>query len=156
MLPPLLLQLLFLPGSRRSVQKIRLEELLYFLFKNYQGLPLTLGILFYFSYFFKRLYLFLEIGEGREKERERNISWLPLICTPTGDRTHNPDSPDRELNQQTHFAGGCLTNWATWIRATLGIWKKHSPSSSFFDLSSPYLKITAEIFSEWTSGYMIL
>ena len=27
------------------------------------------------------IYLFLERGEGREKERERNISvWLPLTC----------------------------------------------------------------------------
>ena len=32
----------------------------------------------YFKYF---IYLFLERGEGREKERERNINvWLPLSC----------------------------------------------------------------------------
>ena len=31
--------------------------------------------------FFKDfIYLFLERGEGREKERERNIDWLPLTC----------------------------------------------------------------------------
>ena len=32
--------------------------------------------------FFKDfIYLFLERGEGREKERERNINvWLPLTC----------------------------------------------------------------------------
>ena len=30
------------------------------------------------------LYLFLERGKGREKERERNISWLPLICPQLG------------------------------------------------------------------------
>ena len=30
--------------------------------------------LFYFKHLFKRFYLFLESGEGREKERERNIS----------------------------------------------------------------------------------
>ena len=38
--------------------------------------------------FLKRdfIYLFLETGEGREKERERNISvWLPLMCPTTGD-----------------------------------------------------------------------
>ena len=39
---------------------------------------------------FKRFYLFLERGEGREKEEERNIdvrniSWLPLVCAPAGD-----------------------------------------------------------------------
>ena len=34
-------------------------------------------------FFFKKdfIYLFLERGEGREKERGRNIKvWLPLIC----------------------------------------------------------------------------
>ena len=35
--------------------------------------------------YFLRLYLFLEWGEGKEKERERNI--LPLGCTPLRDRT---------------------------------------------------------------------
>ena len=31
------------------------------------------------------IYLFLERGEGREKERERNSSvWLPLVCPPLG------------------------------------------------------------------------
>ena len=40
---------------------------------------------------FKRflIYLFLERGEGREKESERNINvWLPLI-PPTEDLTYN-------------------------------------------------------------------
>ena len=55
-------------------------------------------------FFFKDfIYLFLEKGEGREKERERNISvWLPLTwpplgpwpasqaCALIGDRTGNP------------------------------------------------------------------
>ena len=32
-------------------------------------------------YFLKRFYLFLERGEGREKERKKNINvWLPLTC----------------------------------------------------------------------------
>ena len=31
-------------------------------------------------FFFERFYFFLDRGEGREKERERNINvWLPLI-----------------------------------------------------------------------------
>ena len=37
----------------------------------------------YCSFFFLNncIYLFLETGEGREKERERNINvWLPLTC----------------------------------------------------------------------------
>ena len=49
------------------------------------------------------IYLLLEKGEGREKERERNINvWLPLMCpllgtwpttqacAPTGNRTGDP------------------------------------------------------------------
>ena len=41
--------------------------------------------------FFKDfIYLFLEGGERRERERntdgrERNIGWLPLVCAPTRD-----------------------------------------------------------------------
>ena len=37
-------------------------------------------------FFFKRfIYLFLERGEGRKKERERNFNvWLPLVHPPTG------------------------------------------------------------------------
>ena len=30
-------------------------------------------------------------GEGREREKERNIDQLPLACTLTGNRTCNPD-----------------------------------------------------------------
>ena len=37
------------------------------------------------------IYLFLERGEGREKERERNINgWLPLMCAPPWDLAYNP------------------------------------------------------------------
>ena len=54
--------------------------------------------------FFKWFYLILERGEGKEKERERNISvWLPLACphTHTGDLACNPGMcPDWELNWQ--------------------------------------------------------
>ena len=36
------------------------------------------------------IYLFLERGERREKEKERNISvWLPLKMPPTGDLACN-------------------------------------------------------------------
>ena len=54
--------------------------------------------------FYKRFYLFLELGEGRQKERERNISvWLPLAhpLPGWGDLARNPGMcPDRELNQR--------------------------------------------------------
>ena len=45
---------------------------------------------------------FLERGEGREKERERNITvWLPLAHPPTGDLACNPGlCPDWESNWQ--------------------------------------------------------
>ena len=57
-------------------------------------------------------YLFLEKGEGREKEGEkngcaretligRNTDWLPLMCAPAGDLAHNPDkSPHQESSWQ--------------------------------------------------------
>ena len=36
-------------------------------------------------------FLFLERGEGREKERERNDDvWFPLAHPPTGDPARNP------------------------------------------------------------------
>ena len=62
---------------------------------GYNGLTKTCLV------FFKDLYLFLDRGEGREKERERNINvWLPLVQPPTGDLAHNPGMcPDWELNQ---------------------------------------------------------
>ena len=50
--------------------------------------------------FFKNIYLLLERGEGRKKERERNINvWLPLNAPPTGDLASNPGMcPDWESN----------------------------------------------------------
>ena len=47
-------------------------------------------------------FLFSERGEGRERDRERNISmWLPLTCPPTGDLARNPGvCPDWESNRR--------------------------------------------------------
>ena len=49
------------------------------------------------SFFQDFIYLFVERGEGREKERERsmdvqerNIDRLLLACPPTGDLAYNP------------------------------------------------------------------
>ena len=52
--------------------------------------------------FLKRLYLFiLERGEGKAKERERNIDWLPFAHTPIGNLARNPGMcHDWELNRQ--------------------------------------------------------
>ena len=53
-----------------------------------------------FSFFFLEVYLFLQTLEGREKERERNICWVPLVHTPTKDQICNPVMcPDGELNR---------------------------------------------------------
>ena len=53
------------------------------------------------------IYLLLETGEGREKERERHINvweihWLVAShMPPTGNLAHNPGMcPDRESNRQ--------------------------------------------------------
>ena len=48
------------------------------------------------------IYLFSERGEGRQKERERNINvWLHLTCPPTGDLACKPGMcPERDSNQQ--------------------------------------------------------
>ena len=47
------------------------------------------------------IYLFLERGVGREKERERNIDmWSPLTCPQPGALAHNPGMcPDWESSQ---------------------------------------------------------
>ena len=57
--------------------------------------------------FFLRLYLFLERGKGREKERERSIDVQEihqLVASPTcptRDLAHNPGMcPELELNQR--------------------------------------------------------
>ena len=47
------------------------------------------------------MYLFLERGEGREKEGERNINVVAFHVAPTGDPACNPGMcPDWESNQQ--------------------------------------------------------
>ena len=79
--------------------------------------------LWFFSYIFNSslflcrkyfIYLFLERGEGREKERERNINvWLPLVHPPTGDLACNPGlCPAWELNQ------GPFGSWAAGTLST--------------------------------------
>ena len=45
----------------------------------------SLHLLSSFFFFKDFIYLFLERGERKEKEREWNINvWLPLVCSPTG------------------------------------------------------------------------
>ena len=65
------------------------------------------------------IYLFSERGEGREKERERNVNvWLSLACPPlgirlatqacalTGNRTSDPMVCRLALNPLSHTSQG--------------------------------------------------
>ena len=77
-------------------------------------------ISFFRIYFFlKKIYLVLERGEGREKERERNISvWLPLTrpllgtwpatqaCALMGNRIGDPLVHRLALNPLSHTSQG--------------------------------------------------
>ena len=61
------------------------------------------------------IYLFVERGEGRE--RNTNV-WLPLVHPLTGDLAHNPGMrPDWELNKFNWFTGRHSLHWATPARA---------------------------------------
>ena len=75
----------------------------------------------YLFVFFEIFYLFLERGEGKEKERERNISvWLPLecprlrtwpatqACALTGNRTNNPFVHSPALNPLNYTSQGTM------------------------------------------------
>ena len=54
--------------------------------------------MFFFKYF---IYLFLDKGEGREKERKRNLNVAASHTPPTGDLAHSPGMcPDWESNQR--------------------------------------------------------
>ena len=73
-----------------------------------------------FFFFFKDfIYLFLETGERREKEKERNVNvWLPLTCHPfgtgpatqvcafTGNQTRDPLVHRPALNPISHTSQG--------------------------------------------------
>ena len=69
---------------------------------QHNGLLDSLFRFIYLLYLFIKdsIDLFLERGEGREKERERNINvWLPLNIPPTGDLARNPGMcPDWEMS----------------------------------------------------------
>ena len=75
---------------------------------------------FVLSFFFKKdfIYLFLDRGEGREKERERNNVWLPLMrpllgtwpstqaCALTGNQTRDPLVHRLVLSPLSHTSQG--------------------------------------------------
>ena len=57
---------------------------------------------FMFVVFYFKDFIYLSLERGGEKERERNINvWLPFTCPPTEDLACNPGiCPDWELNQR--------------------------------------------------------
>ena len=64
-----------------------------------------------FAYIFKKILFiyFLERGEGKEKDRKRNINvWSPLTSPPMRNLAHNPGMcPDWESNLQTFGLQAC-------------------------------------------------
>ena len=89
---------------------------------------------FFYIYFSVRL-LTLERQEGREKERNidvRNIDWLPPICSPPGNSTHDIGMClDQELNLKPFGVWDhAPTNWATMAGASI----------SFFYFLQEYFK----------------
>ena len=77
--------------------------------------PSQPGLSHFPSFFLKRFYLFSFRGEGREKERERNITvWFPLMgplmgtwpatqaCAVTRNRTRDPWVRRPALNPLSH------------------------------------------------------
>ena len=69
----------------------------------------------------------LLIGEGREKERERNINaWPPPTHTPTGDLSHNPGMyPDWDSNR-----------WPFSSQASARSIQPHQPELNFCSFNS--------------------
>ena len=76
------------------------------------GVPITVFQLYSFLFnvtFFKDfIYLFLERGEGREKEGEKHQWVVASHMPPTGDLACNPGMcPDWELNQRSFALQAC-------------------------------------------------
>ena len=63
-----------------------------------------MGVVLFYPYL-RTWLLILKRAEGKVRERERNINWLPF--TPTGDRTHNPGvCPGPEIEHMSHIGQG--------------------------------------------------
>ena len=85
-----------------------------------RGIPLYICTIFFLVLTQGHAYWFLERGEGRERERERNVAvrekhWPVASCThaPWQDRTYNPGMCEAATFQ---FAVWC-SNWATPAKA---------------------------------------
>ena len=92
--------------------------------------------LFFFFFCKFKVFNYLERGEGREKERGRNINvWLPLTypqlgtwpttqaCTLTGNRTHDLLVYRTMPSPLSHTSQGCSTAFATtWACVLMQFW----------------------------------
>ena len=91
------------------------------------------------KFFFKDFILFLDRGEGREEERERNIDvWLLLVhpipgtwpttqaCAQTGNRTCNPLAHRPVLNALSHTNQGRVTSFKNLLKSVKKFNKFHS------------------------------
>ena len=100
-------------------------------------------LLFLKKYF---TYLILERGDGREKERERNIDvWLPLMhpltgtwptaqaCALTGNRTTDPLVRRLALNPLSHTSQGWF-----WIITEILCYRYRVWQRSFLDIATPF------------------
>ena len=101
----------------------------------------TSSLPIYYIFLKDFIYLFLEGGEGREKERERNISvWLPLTrpllgtwpatqtCALTGNQTGNPFVCRSVLNPLSHTSQGLK-----WVSSRKHMWSRGWQTFSFLD-----------------------
>ena len=92
----------------------------------YCASPVVAHVKRFFIFFKDFIYLFLDRGEGWEKERERNINvWLPLthpllgawpatqVCALTGNQTSDPLVRRPVLNPLSHTSWGTL--WVPFI-----------------------------------------
>ena len=92
-------------------------------------LNLPIPYVFHVFFFNPHLQTFFHCFQGERKgdtEREtsiweRNIIWLPLLCAPIGDQTHNPGIlPHQELDPQS-FSLQCSNHLATLARAVFPV-----------------------------------
>ena len=99
----------------RNLIQVTFVHCIFFFFLNYFCILTTV------NFFLKILFIsFLERGEGKEKERERNIDvWSPLAhckmgawpathaCALTGNRTGDPLVRKPTLNPLSYTSQGC-------------------------------------------------
>ena len=135
---------------------------LYFLpkFPFYLSLQINLykidSNIWHLLWVFFSIYLFLDRGEGREKERERNINvWLPLTgpllgtcpatkaCALTGNWTGDPLVGRLALNPLSHTSQGLL-----WVSSLVFICPRLCYTNTLKLISLSYFLLITPIFCQ--------